>query len=258
MLPGETLTFTIVLDTQQAALGQFSGNVEIQHSGDNAMLNIGVSGYIDADTDGDGILNSQDNDDDNDGVLDDADAFPEDASETLDTDSDGVGNNADTDDDGDGVDDAFDAFPLDSSESVDSDNDGTGNNGDTDDDGDGVADINDLYPLDARYAYDSDSDGMPDAWELLYGLNPNDASDATSDQDNDGATALEEFLAGTIPSGAMLDIDGNGSVDALTDGLLVLRYLFGLTGDSLIAGVVAEDAKRTTADELEQYMEDLL
>tara|TARA_B100000787_G_C16195425_1_gene300426 strand:+ start:170 stop:4123 length:3954 start_codon:yes stop_codon:yes gene_type:complete len=258
MLPGETLTFTIVLDTQQAALGQFSGNVEIQHSGDNAMLNIGVSGYIDADTDGDGILNSQDNDDDNDGVLDDADAFPEDASETIDTDSDGVGNNADTDDDGDGVDDAFDAFPLDSSEAVDSDNDGTGNNGDTDDDGDGVVDINDLYPLDARYAYDSDSDGMPDAWELLYGLNPNDAADATSDQDNDGATALEEFLAGTIPSGAMLDIDGNGSVDALTDGLLVLRYLFGLTGDSLIAGVVAEDAKRTTADELEQYMEDLL
>lgn len=258
MLPGETLTFTIVLDTQQASLGQFSGNIEIQHSGDNAMLNIGVSGYIDADTDGDGILNSEDNDDDNDGVLDDEDAFPEDASETLDTDSDGVGNNADTDDDGDGVDDAYDAFPLNPSESVDSDNDGIGNNSDTDDDGDGVADINDLYPLDVRYAYDSDSDGMPDAWELLYGLNPNDASDATSDQDNDGATALEEFLAGTVPSGAMLDIDGNGTVDALTDGLLVLRYLFGLTGDSLIAGVVAEDAKRTTADELEQYMENLL
>ena len=62
------------------------------------------------------------------------------------------------------------------------------------------------------------------------------SSDATSDQDNDGVTALEEFLAGTIPSGAVLDIDGNGAVDALTDGLLVLRYLFGLTGrNSLIA-----------------------
>ena len=38
--------------------------------------------------------------------------------------------------------------------------------------------------------------------KLKYGLDPNDASDATSDQDNDGVTALDEFLAGTIPSGS--------------------------------------------------------
>jgi Zn-dependent metalloprotease len=249
MLPGETLTFTIFLDSQKTALGQFSGNVEIQHSGDNAMLNIGVSGYIDADTDGDGILNSEDNDDDNDGVLDDVDAFPDDATESVDTDSDGVGNNADTDDDGDGVDDAFDVFPLDSSESVDSDNDGIGNNSDTDDDGDGVADINDLYPLDVRYAYDSDSDGMPNAWETRYGLDPNDSSDAASDQDNDGVAALDEFLAGTIPAGS-LDMDGNGQYDALTDGLLLLRGLFLLSGDSLISDAVASDAVYKTSGEV--------
>ena len=41
-----------------------------------------------------------------------ADAFPDDQSETLDTDADGIGNNNDTDDDGDGVPDAVDAFPL--------------------------------------------------------------------------------------------------------------------------------------------------
>ncbi|MDB2670121.1 M4 family metallopeptidase, partial [Porticoccaceae bacterium] len=256
MLPGETLTFTIFLDTQQAALGQFSGNIEIQHSGDNTMLNIGVSGYIDTDTDGDGILNSEDNDDDDDGVLDDADAFPQDASETLDTDSDGVGNNTDTDDDGDGVDDAFDTFPLDSSESSDSDNDGIGNNSDTDDDGDGVADINDLYPLDARYAYDSDADGMPDEWETKYGLDPNDASDATSDQDNDGVTALDEFLAGTIPSGS-LDIDGNEDYDALTDGLLLLRGMFGLDGSALVTGTIASDAAYTESVDIESRIEAL-
>jgi Zn-dependent metalloprotease len=256
MLPGETLTFTIFLDTQQAALGQFSGNIEIQHSGDNTMLNIGVSGYIDTDTDGDGILNSEDNDDDDDGVLDDADAFPQDASETLDTDSDGIGNNTDTDDDGDGVDDAFDTFPLDSSESSDSDNDGIGNNSDTDDDGDGVADINDLYPLDARYAYDSDADGMPDEWETKYGLDPNDASDATSDQDNDGVTALDEFLAGTIPSGS-LDIDGNEDYDALTDGLLLLRGMFGLDGSALVTGTIASDAAYTESVDIESRIEAL-
>ena len=55
---------------------------------------------------------------------------------------------------------------------------------------------------------------MPDEWETRYGLDPNDPSDATSDQDNDGITALDEFLAGTIPSGS-LDIDGNENYDAL-------------------------------------------
>lgn len=32
-----------------------------------------------------------------------------------------------------------------------------------------------------------------------------------------------------------LDIAGNGVVDALTDGLLIVRYLFGLTGASVPA-----------------------
>ena len=66
---------------------------------------------------------------------------------------------------------------------------------------------------------------MPDEWESRYGLDPNDPSDAASDQDNDGVTAFDEFLAGTIPSGS-LDIDGNENYDALTDGLLLLRGMF--------------------------------
>ena len=40
---------------------------------------------------------------------------------------------------------------------------------------------------------------------------------------------LDEFVA-------QFDIDGNGATDALTDGLLSLRYLFGFRGDALTAG----------------------
>ena len=39
-----------------------------------------------------------------------------------------------------------------------------------------------------------------------------------------------------------LDIDGNGKYDALTDGLLVLRNMFGLEGEALVNGALAPDA----------------
>ena len=55
---------------------------------------------------------------------------------------------------------------------------------------------------------------------------------------------LNESLLWSMTPG---DIDGDGNVDALTDGLLLLRYLFGLSGDTLTVGVVASNATRTTA-----------
>jgi hypothetical protein len=230
-----------------------------------------------------------------------ADAFPTDPTESIDTDGDSIGNNTDTDDDNDGIFDRDDAFPLDPAESSDADMDGTGDN-------------NDAFPNNSLYAMDSDSDGMPDAWETKYGLDPNDPNDAASDKNNDGVTALDEFLTGAVPTGLLdldgdgqydaltdgllllrdmfgldgsplvtgtiaadaaytesfdiesriatlgdlADIDGNGTVDALTDGLLTLRYLFGLQGDTLIDGVVAGDATKTTAEEIEAHLETLM
>ena len=47
-------------------------------------------------------------------------------------------------------------------------------------------------------------------------------------------------------------------IDALTDGLLTLRYLFGLQGDTLINGVLQSDATRTTAEEIEAHLETLM
>ena len=46
---------------------------------------------------------------------------------------------------------------------------------------------------------DTDSDGMPDAWEVLYGLNPYDPTDASLDEDNDGIMNVKEYQQGTNP-----------------------------------------------------------
>jgi len=138
------------------------------------------------DLDGDGVVNEMDAfprdalesvDSDGDGVGNNADAFPEDATETVDSDSDGVGDNSDAfpqdasesaDSDEDGVGDIADAFPQDATESVDSDLDGVGDNSDdfpqdatesADSDGDGTGDNADPFPNDV------DNDGIADVYE---------------------------------------------------------------------------------------------
>ena len=51
-----------------------------------------------------------------------------------------------------------------------------------------------------------------------------------------------------------LDVDDDGKTEALTDGLLVIRYLFGFSGESLVAGAVSNDAARNKAADIEAYL----
>ena len=65
------------------------------------------------------------------------------------------------------------------------------------------------------------------------------------------SSEIEDELEAAL---AIADIDNNGEVDALTDGLLLLRYLFGLTDESLTDGAVGTGAGRSTIAAITQYL----
>lgn len=71
----------------------------------------------------------------------------------------------------------------------------------------------------------------------------------------DSLLSYEEVISNVEGAYQIADIDNNDAVDPLTDGLILLRYAFGLRGDSLISGVISPDANRTSAADIEAYIE---
>ncbi len=68
-------------------------------------------------------------------------------------------------------------------------------------------------------------------------------------------TVIKNYLDALRPA---LDIDGNGVVDPATDGLLILRYLLGLRGATLVRGAADQAGSRATAPDVETYLQLLL
>ncbi|MFC0119049.1 hypothetical protein ACFFK7_14150 [Pseudoalteromonas xiamenensis] len=66
---------------------------------------------------------------------------------------------------------------------------------------------------------DDDQDGLPVWWEQAFGLSDNNSSDAQSDDDNDGLSALDEYTFTTKPN--VFDTDGDG----LGDGAEINTHL---------------------------------
>src|SRR5689334_14198638 len=56
-----------------------------------------------------------------------------------------------------------------------------------------------VFADDPPPSQDTDGDGIPDAWESLYGLNPNHAADAFQDADGDRVPNFWEYLAQSNP-----------------------------------------------------------
>ncbi|MDB4035351.1 hypothetical protein N9506_05995 [Pseudomonadales bacterium] len=211
-------------------------------------------------------------DSDNDGFGNNSDFFPNLASEWIDTDGDGTGNNADTDDDNDGVLDSVDLFPFDSSEVSDFDGDGIGNNADLDDDDDGFTDEEELAdgtdPLSrfscrsGCFSFDVDesleAQPLTDGLLIIRHLFGFSGDSLTSGAVSPGAIrdASDTIASYLTDADSQLDIDGDGESKPLTDGLLLIRYLFGFSGDSLISGAIGTGAERNTAETVEAYIKE--
>jgi hypothetical protein len=71
------------------------------------------------------------------------------------------------------------------------------------------------------------------------------------------AAEIEPILDQCATTGTS-DIDGNGNVDALTDGLLLIRFIFGIRGDALIIDSVGNACSRCTELEIEGYIQGLI
>ena len=120
-------------------------------------------------------------------------------------------------------------------------------------DGDGVSDSSDAFPKNPSYSQDADGDGMADSWEIDNGYNPTDPFDSNTDSDNDGITVLNQFVLQLLTR--PLDLDSNGEYDALTDGLLLLRRMFGLTGDPLVSDVIADNSAYPYPNDIDSHFE---
>ncbi|MBO1350742.1 MAG: hypothetical protein EBE86_026715 [Hormoscilla sp. GUM202] len=53
----------------------------------------------------------------------------------------------------------------------------------------------------------------------------------------------------------MLDVDGNGTAGALTDGILFLRYALGFREQALIEGAISPGATRTTEPAILEHLQ---
>jgi hypothetical protein len=68
-------------------------------------------------------------------------------------------------------------------------------------------------------------------------------------------TIVTATFIGTPVPAINLDVDGNRQISALTDGVLLVRYLFGIRGPALIQGALGANATRTAPEAIVTYLD---
>jgi hypothetical protein len=100
------------------------------------------------------------------------------------------------------------------------------------------------------------ADALTDGLILLrYGFDLHGENLISGVMHPDSTMTAAEVEAKIENATSIIDIDMDGEFGALTDGLLVLRYLFDLSGQNLIDGVISTTATRTSIEEITQHLE---
>ena len=108
------------------------------------------------------------------------------------------------------------------------------------------------WDMDANGAVDALTDGL---LVLRYLFELRGDALVSSAVASDSLLTSTEIAARIDTNITIADIDGNGEIDALTDGLLVLRYLFELRNDALTAETIGAGATRTDPTDIGTYIE---
>jgi hypothetical protein len=119
------------------------------------------------------------------------------------------------------------------------------------------------------FARSFDASGFPSSGEIhVNSTTPGHQVLATVGADPSGDFVVAWSSAGQDGSGyavigqrfhlpSVLDVDGNGQLTALTDGLLLLRFFFGFTGTTLTSGAVGPNCTRCDGATILAYLQSL-
>ena len=91
----------------------------------------------------------------------------------------------------------------------------------------------------------------------LFGFSGPSLSDGAV-SDNAEFTSASDLAIRIDAFSAALDVDADGETKALTDGLMIIRRLFGFSGPSLTAGAVSGSATRSDSADIAAYIDSLL
>ncbi|PNW58873.1 UNVERIFIED_CONTAM: hypothetical protein BEN50_05785 [Euhalothece sp. KZN 001] len=98
---------------------------------------------------------------------------------------------------------------------------------------------------------------VADSSALDFETNPSFAFDVEVSDGNltDTASVAIDLENQINENGFTYDVDQNGEIDGLTDGILIIRHLFGVDGPELTDGAIAENAQRTNPDAIANYLD---
>ena len=109
-----------------------------------------------------------------------------------------------------------------------------------------------ILDIDNNLFYGATTDGLM-VLRYLFGLTGAAVSAGAvgSNPQRFAPEAITAYLGDVAP---LLDVDGNGQLDALTDGLLILRYLLNVRGAALTQSALGAGATRSTVQDVETYL----